>query len=77
MKSHLFDRKFHLFDRKLDITFLKNIRTFNVFPKSIHGDIPFSNRYDVTYMKKRLLKNVLHKRDKEKKKLDAELTRKI
>ena len=37
----------------------------------------FSNRYDVTYIKKRLLKNVLHKRDKEKKKLDAELTKKI
>ena len=61
----------------LDKTFLKNCRTFNVFPKFIHVDIPFSNRYDVTYIKKRLLKNVLHKRDKEKKKLDAELTRKI
>ena len=61
----------------LDITFLKNCRTFNVFPKFIHVDIPFSNRYDVTYIKKRLLKNVLHKRDKEKKKLDAELTKKI
>ena len=61
----------------LDITFLKNCRTFNVFPKFIHVEVPFSNRYDVTYIKKRLLKNVLHKRDKEKKKLDAELTKKI
>ena len=61
----------------LDITFLKNCRTFNVFPKFIHVDIPFSNRYDVTYIKKRLLKNVLHKRDREKEKLDAGLRRKI
>ena len=61
----------------LDITFLKNCRTFNVFPKFIHVDMPFSNSYDVTYIKKRLLKNVLHKHDKEKKKLAAELTRKI
>ena len=61
----------------LDITFLKNCRTFNIFPKFIHLDIPFSKRYDVTYIKKRLLKNALHKRDKEKKKLDAELTKKI
>ena len=38
----------------LDITFLKNCRTFNVFPKFIHVDIPFSNRYDITYIKKRL-----------------------
>ena len=52
-------------------------RTFNVFPKFIYVDMPFSNRYDVTYIKKRFQKNVLHKRDKEKKKLDAELTKKI
>ena len=44
----------------LHITFLKNCRTFNVFPKFIH----------VTYIKRRLLKNVLHKRSKEKKKLE-------
>ena len=65
----------------LNIRLLKKCRTFNVFPKFIHVDVPFSNRYDVTYIKKRLLKNVLHKRDKEKKKLakllDAELTKKI
>ena len=60
----------------LDITLLKKCRTFNAFPKFIHIDIPFSNRYDVTYIKVSLLKFVLHKRDKEKKKLDAELTRK-
>ena len=40
----------------LDITFLKNYRTFKVFPKFIHVDILFSNRYYVTYIKKRLLK---------------------
>ena len=61
----------------LDVTFLKNCRTFNVFPEFIHVDVPLSNRYDVTYIKKHLLKNVLHKRDKEKKKLEAELTRNI
>ena len=60
----------------LDITFLKNCKTFNVVPKfNVH--IPFSNRYDVTYIKKRLLKKVPHKRNKEKKKLDVELTKKI
>ena len=62
----------------LDITFLKNCRTFNVFPKFIHVDIPLSNRYDVTCIKKHLLKNgVFFKHDKEKKKLDAELTTNI
>ena len=57
--------------------FLKSCRIFNVFPKFIQVDIPFSNRYGVTFIKKRLLENVLHNRDKEKKKLDADLTRKI
>ena len=54
---------------------MKNCKSFNVVEKSIHVDIPFSKRYVVTYIKKRLLQKVLHKRDKEKKKLDAELTR--
>ena len=48
-----------------------------MFFKFIHVDIKFSNRYNVTYIKKRLLKNVLHKHDKEKKNYDAELTKKI
>ena len=48
----------------LDINFLKNWRTLNIFLKFIHLDIPFSNGYDVTYIKKRILKNALHKRDK-------------
>ena len=61
----------------LDITFLKNCKILNVFPKFIHADIPFSNTYGVRYVKKRLFKNVLHKHDKEEKKLDAELTKKI
>ena len=61
----------------LDIMFLRNCSTYNVFPEIIHVDTPFNNGYGVTYIKKRLLKNVLHKRDKEKKKLDAELTKKI
>ena len=56
--------------------FFKNCKSFNIFQKSIHVDIPFSNRYVVTYIKKRLLEKVLHKRDKEKKKPDAGLTRK-
>ena len=56
---------------------MKNCRIFNVFPKFIHVGGPFSNRYGVTYIKKHLLKNVLHKRDKGKKKLDAELIKKI
>ena len=56
---------------------LKNCRTLNVLPKFIHVDMAFSNRYDVTYIKKRFQKNVLHKRDKEKKMLDEELTKKI
>ena len=60
----------------LDITLLKNCRTFNAFPKVIHVNVPFSNRYDVTYINKRLLKIVLHKCNKEKKMLDAELTSK-
>ena len=52
----------------LDIAFLKNCKSFNVFQKIIHVDIPFSNRCDETYIKKRLLQNVLHKRAIKKRK---------
>ena len=61
----------------LGITFLKKCRPFNIFLKCIHVHVPSSNRYEVIYIKKRLLKNVLDKCDKEKEKLDSELIRKI
>ena len=56
--------------------FLKNFRTFNGFLSFIHADISFSNRYNVTYIKNCLLK-MSYKRNKENKKSDAELTKKI
>ena len=46
----------------LDINFIKNCKILNVFPKFIQFDIPLANRSDIRSIKKRLLKNALHKR---------------
>ena len=61
----------------LDIDFLKNCKTLNVFPKFIQFDIPLAKRSDVRSIKKRLLKNALHKRCREQKNLHIDLEKKI
>ena len=61
----------------LDIDFLKNCKTLNVFPKFIQFDIPLAKRSDVRSIKKRLPKNALHKRCREQKNLHINLEKKI
>ena len=61
----------------LDIKLLKNCKFLNVFPKFIQFDIPLANRSDVRSIKKRLLKNALHKRCREQKNLHIDLEKKI
>ena len=61
----------------LDINFLKNCKTLNVFPKFIQFHIPLANRYDVRSINKRLLKNALHKRCREQKNLHVDFEKKI
>ena len=61
----------------LKIKFFKNRKTLNVFPKFIHFDIPFANRTDIRSIKKRLLKNALHKRCQAQKNLHIDLEKKI
>ena len=61
----------------LDINFLKNCKTLNVFPKLIHFDIPLADRNEVRSIKKRLLKNALHKRCREQKNLHVDFEKKI
>ena len=61
----------------LDINFLKNCKTLNVFPKFIQFDIPLANRSGVRSIKKQLLKNALHKRCREEKDWHIDLKKKI
>ena len=61
----------------LDINFSKNCKTFNIFPKFIQFDIPLANRSDIRSIKKRPLKNALHKRCLEQKNLHIDLKKKI
>ena len=61
----------------LDINFLKNCKTLNVFPKFIQFDIPLANRSDIRSIKKRLLKNALQRRCREEKNLHVDLEKKI
>ena len=56
---------------------LKNCKSLNVFPKFIQFDIPLANRSDLRSIKKRLLKNALHKRCQEQKNLHRDLEKKI
>ena len=61
----------------LDINFLKNCKTLNVFPKFMQFNIPLANRSDVRSIKKRLLKNALHKSCREQNNLHIDLEKKI
>ena len=61
----------------LDINFLKNCKTLNVFPKFMQFDLVLANRSDVMSIKERLLKNALHTRCREQKTLYIDLEKKI
>ena len=62
---------------KLDIIFLKNCKTFGVFPKFISFNLPYTNKTDTNAIRRRLLKTSITKRIKEKNKLEKELNEKI
>ena len=52
---------------ELDVTFLKNCQNFQVFPKFLAFNIPHSNSRENRVIRKRLLRNALHKRLSESK----------
>ena len=58
---------------RLDINYLKNCQNFHVFPKFICFNIPTVNKEDSIYIKRKLLKSALQKRQKEKCKMKEEL----
>ena len=57
---------------ELDVTFLSNCKSLQVFPKFLCFSIPHSNDTDKVGIRKRLLKSALAKRIKEKCRLTAE-----
>jgi len=57
---------------ELDVSFLESCQRFNVFPKFICFQLPNVSKYDVTAIRKRLLKSAIRKRCKEKRKLQNE-----
>ena len=59
---------------ELDVNFLTNCQTFNVFPKFICFNLPTSNHYETRLIRKRLLRNAIHKRSKELSKLSKSVT---
>ena len=56
----------------LDLSFLKNCRSFNIFPKLICFPLPNTNHHDVCAIRKRLLRSAVLKRSREHRKLDSE-----
>ena len=57
---------------ELDVTFLKNCQTSNVTPKLIN--LPDVGSYDLQFIKKRLLRNAVNKRNKELRSLKIDLS---
>ena len=58
---------------ELDLTFLKNCQTYNIYPKFLAFNIPHSNRTDDEPIRKRLLKIAINRRRKVHLKLTKEL----
>ena len=54
---------------ELDLNFLRNCRTFNVFPKFLCFQLPNVARQDVISIRKHLLKSAITKRNKEYRRL--------
>ena len=58
---------------ELDLTFLRNCLSFNVVPKFLCFRIPHCDQFEIKSIRKRLLKNAIRKREKEKQQLHKEL----
>ena len=54
---------------ELDLSFLRNCQSFNVFPKFLSFNLPNTNRHDTITIRKQLLKSAIAKRSKELRKL--------
>ena len=50
---------------ELDATFLKNCQTFNVTPKFLTINLPNISSHDLQFIKKRLLRSAVSKRNRE------------
>ena len=59
---------------ELDVTFLKNCQTFNVTPKFLTINLPNVSSYDLQFIKKRLLRSAVNKRNKELRSLKRDLS---
>ena len=55
----------------LDTTFLKNCKLFNVIPNFLLFNIPYGSTSDLSAIRKRLLRNALTERLRDKRKLDS------
>ena len=58
---------------ELDLNFLSNCRLFNVIPKFLAFNLPYSNDDDKRFIRKRLLRSAIKKRKDERYKLEKEL----
>lgn len=60
---------------ELDVTFLQNCQLYGVYPKFLCYNLPSCNSFDARAIRKRLLRSAIHKRNKEKHKLEKECTK--
>ena len=59
---------------ELDATFLRNCQIFNVTPKFLTINLPSVSSYDLQFIKKRLLRSAVNKRNKELRSLKRDLS---
>ena len=57
---------------ELDIKFLRNCKIFNVIPIFLSFNLPYINEVDSKFIRKRLLRSALNKRQDELKKLQKD-----
>ena len=57
---------------ELDIKFLRNCKIFNVIPKFLSFNLPYTNEVDSKFIRKRLLRSALNKLQDELKKLQKD-----
>ena len=60
---------------ELDIKFLRNCKIFNVIPKFLSFNLPYTNEVDSKFIRKRLLPSALNKRQDELKELQKDHTK--
>ena len=59
---------------ELDATFLRNCQIFDVTPKFLTINLPSVSSYDLQFIKKRLLRSAVNKRNKELRSLKRDLS---